>query len=254
MTTKDLLQSAFSGTFPLKEKRPNIFQVIAPFFHEDGDMLEIFVESTGENRYRISDYGLTLMHLSYNTSFTASKEALFNDILKGNGLDEEGGSIFIESDFENLQSRFFHITQTLAKVSSLQYLNKQAIKNLFYDTLKTRINDDFSDMANIIQHQYKPLPAHADCIVDVAFLFPGRPPAFLFAIKERDNQKALEVVVNCLELKASGTDFHSLVVHQNFDLLAKKNSNKLLRATDKQFLDSEQFNHDGKSYIKKLAA
>jgi hypothetical protein len=44
----DALKSQFNDRIRFVEKRPDIFQLIAPFYHEDGDMLEIFLEGIGE--------------------------------------------------------------------------------------------------------------------------------------------------------------------------------------------------------------
>jgi hypothetical protein len=250
MSTMDLLKSAFTGTFQLKEKRPNIFQVIAPFFHEDGDIMEIFVEPINKDHYRISDYGLTLMHLSYNVNLTESKENIYSRIITENGLDEQDGNIFIESDYNNLLTSFFHFAQTLAKVSSLQYLKKKAIQNLFYETLIEHIQQQYGDIDH--QIKYKPIPSNKECVVDVMFNILKR-PLFLFGVKENDNQKALEIAANCFEFKTENINFQSLVVYENFDTLAQKNMKRLLRATDKQFLDFGQFKHEGKSYIQNVA-
>ena len=49
----------------IKEKRPHIYQIFAPFFHEDGDMVEMFLEQTINGTLRFCDFGLTAMKLSY---------------------------------------------------------------------------------------------------------------------------------------------------------------------------------------------
>jgi hypothetical protein len=250
MSTLDLLKSAFTGTFQLKEKRPNIFQVVAPFFHEDGDMMEIFVEPTSNDRYRICDYGLTLMHLSYNVNLTESKENLYNRIISENGLDEQDGNIFIESDFNNLLPSFFHFAQALAKVSSLQYLKKKAVQNLFYDMLIEHIQQKYADIPYKLKAT--PIPSNKECVVDVMFEFP-RHPLFLFGVKENDNQKALEIAANCFEFKTENINFQSVVVYENYDTLTNKNQKRLLRATDKQFLDFDQFKNEGRRFIENVA-
>lgn len=250
MRSIDRLKTAFSGTFPLKEKRPDTFQVLAPFFHEDGDMLEIFVEPVSQNRYRLCDHGLTLMRLSYDINLTENKEALYTRILAENGLDEQDGNIFIDSDYEDLLPRFFHFSQTLGKVSSLRYMRKKTIQNLFYDTLMDYADQAFFDLPH--QTRYAPIASHTDCLVDVMFAFAKR-PLFLFGIRENDNAKALEVAANCFEFKTEGLHFQSLLVYENYDSITQKNNKRLLRATDKTFVDFEQFRHEGRHYIEHVA-
>jgi hypothetical protein len=50
-----------------REKRPGIYKILAPFFYEDGDMYDIFIQKqpSVEGLLRISDFGLTLMKLLY---------------------------------------------------------------------------------------------------------------------------------------------------------------------------------------------
>ena len=71
MKAIDLLQKQFGDFVRLEEKRPNIQQVYAPLYHEDGDMMDLFLDLpkdanlTEDKEIRISDHGMTLMRLSY---------------------------------------------------------------------------------------------------------------------------------------------------------------------------------------------
>lgn len=63
-----LLKEQFNHQIAFREKRPGIFQMIAPLYHEDGDMIEIFLENLygNDTPIRICDHGMTIMRLSYN--------------------------------------------------------------------------------------------------------------------------------------------------------------------------------------------
>lgn len=67
MLNLDELKRQFN-IIDFREKRPGIFKVLLPFFHEDGDMYDVFIEEINDY-IRISDYGLTMMKLSYNFEF-----------------------------------------------------------------------------------------------------------------------------------------------------------------------------------------
>ena len=43
MTGLDLLKQQFNGHVAFRERRPGVLQVLAPLFHEDGDMVDIFL-------------------------------------------------------------------------------------------------------------------------------------------------------------------------------------------------------------------
>lgn len=73
----------------IKAKRPKIYQIYVPFFHEDGDMVEMFLEETVNGNLRFCDYGLTAMKLSYYLeNLTDTNKKVYNNILKENALDE----------------------------------------------------------------------------------------------------------------------------------------------------------------------
>jgi len=245
------LQSYFSSSLPIIEKRPNLYQIVAPFFHEDGDLLEVFIEPIANNRFRFCDYGLTLMHLSYNIKLTDARELLWQKILLENRLQEEEGNLYFECDAENLLNSFYHYVQALVKISGLKYFKRKQVKNLFYESLFEYIDEQFADIEHT--RNYLPIPSKMDCIIDVKFQPIKRErPIFLFSVREQDNQKALEIVSSCLELRTS-LSFQSLVVYENIDSLSQKSRNKLLRITDKPFLDLNQFRAEGKQFIKEAA-
>ena len=86
------------GRIDFREKRPGLYKVLVPFFHEDGDMYDIFVEEVPGNseKLRISDYGLTLMKLSYTFDIdTENKQQVLESIIRQNRCDLDNGSIFL---------------------------------------------------------------------------------------------------------------------------------------------------------------
>src|ERR1039457_3503358 len=72
MTGLDLLKQQFNGHVAFRERRPGVLQVLAPLFHEDGDMVDIFLDEpvNGSGKVRIGDHGLTLMRLPTLTTWT----------------------------------------------------------------------------------------------------------------------------------------------------------------------------------------
>ena len=83
MTGLELLKQQFNGHVAFRERRPDVVQVLAPLFHEDGDMVDIFIDESrnGSNKVRISDHGMTLMRLTYSYDLdTENKQRIFNRI------------------------------------------------------------------------------------------------------------------------------------------------------------------------------
>ena len=77
MTDLDSLKQQFNGHVAFRERRPGVLQVLAPLFHEDGDMVDIFLDEpvNGSGKVRIGDHGLMLMRLTYIGIHTLPKAA-----------------------------------------------------------------------------------------------------------------------------------------------------------------------------------
>ncbi|MDR2416457.1 MAG: hypothetical protein LBD75_07890 [Candidatus Peribacteria bacterium] len=50
------LKKSFGHHMDLKEIKPNTFQLFLPYYHMDGDMLDIFMEICGENKLIVKDF------------------------------------------------------------------------------------------------------------------------------------------------------------------------------------------------------
>ena len=84
MTSLESLKQQFNGHAAFRERRPGVIQLLAPLFHEDGDMVDIFIDEphNGSSGVRISDHGMTLMRLTYSYDLdTENKQRIFDRIL-----------------------------------------------------------------------------------------------------------------------------------------------------------------------------
>lgn len=93
MNPVELLREQFNSHVTVREKRPDVFQLVAPLFHEDGDMMDVFLDvpkngdAIPDQKIRVSDHGLTLMRLSYTFDIdTPNKEKIFHRVLAENGV------------------------------------------------------------------------------------------------------------------------------------------------------------------------
>ena len=84
------IKSDFNGRVSIKEKRPGIYQLLLPIYHEDGDMVDIFIKQKENDKYTLCDFGLTLQRLSYTYDIDSeNKESILQRILLENSLSEE---------------------------------------------------------------------------------------------------------------------------------------------------------------------
>lgn len=232
----NILKTQFNGRINLSEKRPGIWQLYLPFFHEDGDMIELFIQKEG-NQWKISDYAMAVMRLSYSYDIdTENKEKIFQKIISENGLKEEEGNIFVFAQDENLYSTILQYVQGISKVTSMRYFRREVIENLFFEQLEDYI------YANLQEYkpQKKALPITDRDDLEVDFQFsPNGYPVFLFGVK--DVAKARLAAICCLEYQKQLPKFRSYIVHEDFTKIPKKDITRLTSACDKQFVSLDDF-------------
>ena len=233
------------------EKRAGIFQLIAPFYHEDGDMLEIYLEKAGENGgIRISDHGMTIMRLSYEYDIdTPNKRRIFEKILTENQLSERDGRLYLEADLDVIYPSVLQFAQAVGKISNMKLFKREVIKSLFYELLDEFISEQLVRFKP--EPQVLPIPERDDLEVDYSFRgFPK--PLHLFGV--RDGTKARLTTISCLEFQRANIPFKSIAVHEDFEALSKKDRKRVTSAVDKQFVDLDDFKIHGEEYLNREAA
>jgi len=118
----DLLREQFEHGVSFREKRPGIQQLVAPFFHEDGDMADIFLEAAPGNAeaVRVCDHGLTLMRLSYAFDYDGPEtQDLLRRILAENRAKEDDGNLYLEVAPSGLFEGVLRFTRIVAQVVGL---------------------------------------------------------------------------------------------------------------------------------------
>lgn len=245
MDIEEILKAEFNGHVSLRERRPGIFQVVAPLFHEDGDMVDLFLDlprSAGEP-IRISDHGMTLMRLSYSYEVdTPSKRKVLDRILSENGVQEIQGRLFVETTPAHLYPALLQFAQTIAKVSNMHVFKREVIQSLFYEML----NDFVATSLAIYDPQpgYQPIPGRDD--LDVDWRFPVRTRDILtrdiFLYGVRDGAKARLAGLTCLEFRRMNIPFRSVIVHEDLESeMSKKDQRRITNIADKQFASLPDF-------------
>src|ERR1035438_1879692 len=138
MDLLESLKSEFNQHVSFREKRPGIVQVLAPLFHEDGDMVDIFLDlpKPPNESIRITDHGMTLMRLSYSYDVdTPTKRRILDRILSENGIIEEHGRLYVETTPEHVYPALLQFAQTAAKVINMQAFKREVVQNPFYEML-----------------------------------------------------------------------------------------------------------------------
>lgn len=253
MIPGDLLKEQFNGHAALRLRREGLYQFHAPLFHEDGDMVDIFLAepANGAPTIRVSDEGMTLMRLSYEYDIdTESRRRVFERILKENRVSEDNGVLYCDAGPANLYPAILQFAQTVAKVSSMQFFRREVIRGMFYELLEEFI---LAQLARFNpEKQTFPLPGQDSYEVDWQFNLAGHKPIYLFGIKDRT--KALLTTITCQAFAQRKLPFRSVVVHEDSESLARKDRTRLTNACDKQFTSLEEFQENAVEYFEREAA
>jgi hypothetical protein len=250
MSYLETLKRQFNEHVSLREKRPGVMQLYAPLYHEDGDMVDIFIEKApdADDQIRVSDHGLTLMRLSYSFELdTDNKRRILNRILAENGVENDDGNLYLDVTPDRLNSGVLQFAQTVAKVCNLDVLRREIVSGLFFDMVNEFVNDElqqFHPRQNVC-----PIPHRDDLEVDVAF--DVRPsPVYLFLVNNA--ARARLATISCLEFQRTPTiRFKGCVLHEDFEALPNKDRTRITSAADKQFVSFDDFKRNALGYFER---
>ncbi|MCX5872272.1 MAG: DUF1828 domain-containing protein [Deltaproteobacteria bacterium] len=252
MNYLDLLKEQFNSQVLFRERRPGVIQLVAPLYHEDGDMVDIFLETIngGQEKIRVCDHGMTLMRLSYHFDLdTPNKERIFQRILSENRITEENGNLFINTDQESLYPSVLQFAQAIAKVSNMRLFKREVIQSLFYEILTEFIEDALRKYSP--RPKVFPIQDRDDLEVDFEFDIQPR-PIYLFGVK--DSAKARLATISCLEFQRAKIPFKSFMVHEDFENLSRKDRSRITSAADKQFISLDDFKANAEQVLEREAA
>lgn len=242
------VKEQFNNFFSLKEKRENILQVFAPLYHADGDMMDIFLSEIPErNLIRLSDYGLTLMRLSYSFDIdTPNKEKIFNKILAENSIQNENGNLYIDVQPEYIYHGLMQFAQVISKVTNMRLYKREVIHSLFFEMLEEFIMTNLQKYNP--QKKYYPIPDHEEYEVDYCFNH-RRKPIYLFGVNNSANARL--AIISSQKFIAEKLNFSSLIILEDLDVIGKKDQARLMSAADKQFPSLEDFQKLAEEYIER---
>ena len=237
-TIKAALGAALNGGFDVYERRPGDLQVIAPISHEDGDMVDIYLQSSPNDpeRVRICDFGMALMRLSYNFEInTPVRQSILDSILINSGVQNDEGNLYLDAPLGSLYEGILQFAGCVQRVSSMSYWNRETVRSAFYEDLGSYIETDLSRFAPV--PDLAPLPGYP-LSVDWQLTHNDR-QFFVFGV--RGNDKAKNVTIALLEFQKAGVPFISLVVHEDIDELSRRDAWLLTANADTQYPGFSEF-------------
>ncbi len=248
MTISEMLLDTPAKAFHVQEKRPGVFQLIAPIFHEDGDMVNIYLEKQDSGRVKISDYGMSLMRLSYLFDIDSDKKRkILEEIIINRGARLEDGNILLSVSEDNLFSGIMNYAQLVSEVCNMDILTREIVSNLFYEYLGESIEAIQKETSLQYIKDYE-VKGHPDIHIDYAFLGNGvARPVYLFGVK--DTNKAQQTAINCLNMKLEKIPHKSVCVFEDIDKVSSFARNALINASGKVYSHLKIFMDDGADYL-----
>jgi len=251
MINAEKLEGQFSGHIKIKRVSPDVYQVKAPFYHEDGDMMDIFLEGDG-NKFVICDFGASLMRLSYSFDIdTNHKEKIFSKVLANNGVTNHNGNILLPSSYETFFDDLMQYQTAISKITNLDILRREQVASLFFEYLSNYVNHELTKHFSKIEAQYHPTNEEYH-VADYAILDHPERPVYILGVK--DNLQAARASAFCLKLETQKELYTSIAVHENPDSLSSRDRNALTNAVDKQYTSFNDFKAECIVFIKRAIA
>lgn len=224
--------------FDVYERRPGDYQLILPMLHEDGDMVDVYLQDSplGEGYVRICDFGMALMRLSYTFDInTPTREDIFESILVNNGIKNHEGNLYIDASIDTLYESILQFVGCVQKVCNMRYWSREIVRSAFYDDLASYVMAELQHYSPAPDHE--PLPDYP-LSVDWGLKHNGRD---LYVFGVRGSDKAKNVAICLLEFQKAQLPFISLVVHENMVELGRKESLYLTKNADTQYPALDDF-------------
>ena len=247
----DRLVKLCNNHIAFSEAGPHILRVMAPFFHEDGDMYDIFL-NTADGILQICDFGTTLMRLSYKTDLdTDNKVNIFSKIVSNNGVSCEDGNLVLNTTYETFFEDLMQYQVAVSKVSNLDILKRENIATLFTEQLSQFIQGTLAQTYRKIKTAYHPTN-ESGFEVDYAILDNMEKPVYIMGV--RDSLTASRATALCLRVLALGKKHTSIAVHEGTSTVANRDRDALTNAVDKQYTSLEDFKSQGANFIARQIA
>ena len=238
--------------FDFYERRPGKYQLIVPILHEDGDMVDIYLQDSplGNDHVRICDFGMTLMRLSYTFDVaTDARRRIFDSILINNGVNSDDGNLYLDTSKDMLYESILQFAGCTQKVCNMRYWSRELVRSAFYDDIKDYVTTELGLFQPVADKS--PIPENPIFSVDWFLTHKDR-AFYLFGV--RGNDKAKNVAIALLEFQKAALPFISLVVHEDMEDLGRRERQYLTRNADTQYPAMSDFRDRVADDIRRFAA
>ena len=115
-------------------------EITVPFLDRHNDYIQIYVEKTDDDVFRLSDdtYTITDLQMSGLEFKSAKRKKVFNDIVRKRGIkyDDATDELFIEVHKSRLGEAQHQLFQSMLDINDLFYLSKPSVKAFFFEDVE----------------------------------------------------------------------------------------------------------------------
>ena len=243
ITLKRTLCSSICADVDIEQLQEGILTVKTPFQFPDGDSYAIHLKPLPAGGFRITDSGLTLMHLSYEFDLDKLKEGArakrFERTLSEMGISDDEGELFIDVKGDDLGDGVFRFGQAITRIHDISFLSRVQVENSFYDDLYERIINIVGDDRVEKNYVIKDLAQAENYPVDFYIKSNNALPVYLFGVPNKDKVRLATIILQ--HLNASNLKFNSMVVFQDAAEINSRDISRLMNAANDMVssLDSE---------------
>ncbi|MBL8528055.1 MAG: DUF1828 domain-containing protein [Burkholderiales bacterium] len=232
---EEVLCKSLCAQAQVRASEQGLWQVRTPFSYPDGDAYSLYVRQLPTGGLRITDVGLTLMHLSYDNDVDKVRDGtrgrLLQQILAESDLSEADGEFFIDGPADQLGLNVFRFGQALTRVHDLTFLNRVRAESTFYEDLRELLRELVGQERLRESYVVPDVPRGNEYPVDF-FVSGSETPLYLFGVPNRDKARLATIILQ--HLIAAGRDFNSMIVFQNMAELPRADVSRLTNAANDQ--------------------
>lgn len=248
------LSQHFRDLFDLKLVRPDLYQVLLPYYHPDGDMYEVFINPQSGGLV-IQDLGLTLMRLSYDVETEkGQKPELIARILSEYRIQNDGGNLFVRAATEQeLLPCLLLFLDALSRISALSLLTVKHYRSQFYEQLKSLLQEQFPDRF-IERYEPKEVPSVQDYFSPHALRSDRHPEGVICIFPIGSDDRCDEVTITVQHYQLSQYHPPLIGIYENMENLKAKKISRVTNLLDKQFSFFSQNEGFIKDYLQRQVA
>lgn len=218
---------------------PGRLQIAAPFFHADGDPMEIYAYvPDNSDTVMLSDCGMTLMRLSYTERITDSTLNKIEKLVNQYRFNFDNGEICVETPIKSLRTYVSNFALTISKIMGLSELSQ----NKPLSDFKMQIEKFIMESLIIFEPEKNYTIDEKDSvIVDYRLTPPEKSNLQLFVFPVNNTAKATEVWGTLQFCLKTNVNFRSMVACENFQQLSKAAQHRMTNNSDGIFLSLPDF-------------